>query len=558
MKPQKNTYLSMALAAALCFTVLSTGSRALAAGSIYVNDSQNVLSSDIGSAYAVGDTGTVSGTSGAYAITGSGVEQIGQASTTPNVPSGDPDGTTVNVLKQTARVGLYYYYNSSRNTALASANLENKVGSGYQFGYYDTARVFHALGSTDVTQLTMVPDVNTAVSGGTIGCYHVQVPAPYGDFNSAKYAAAQYAGGFPAYINGTYYVMIGNYQSAAETNNARAALGITANIFTGSNRCVTVTKTGTTQILFEFDCGTNANLAVHPVSNTKSITWFKGYAYYGDFEYYRYSGNPLLTVINVVNVEDYVKGVIPYEMGASFPLEALKAQALCARSFFATHVNGYSSYGFDLTADTYCQAYRGTNSANSVTDSAVDATCGEYVTYGGSICSALYSASDGGGTEDSENVFVDPYPYLRGVADPFEADIPQSLNYYKSWSYEFTGAQLASKLASLGYSGGDVVSVVPEYSDTGNVIKINFTGANGAAFALTKDGCRTGLGLPNIHYTVSQSPSGSFVINGSGWGHNVGMSQWGAYSMAKNYGLNYRQIIRYYYTGANISQGIVA
>lgn len=544
------------LAAALCFSVFSIGGGAYAADSIYVNDSQNVLSGDISSAYAVGDTGTVSVTGGTYAITGSGVVQIGQSTTPiPTVPSGDPDGTTIGIKQQTVRVGLNYYYSSSRNTALTYANLENKVGSGYQFGYYDSSRVFHALGSTDVTTLTMVPNVNTVVVGGTVGCYNIQLPNAYADFDSAKAAASQYADGFPAYINGAYYAMIGNYQSAADTNNARVSLGVTGNIFTGSSRCVAVTKTNTTKILFEFDCGTNANLAVRPLAaNTKAITWFKGYAYYGDFEYFRYI-NDKLTVTNILNIEDYVKGVLPYEMSSSWPAEALKAQALCARSYFATSVGKFSSYGFDLTNDDLSQVYRGTNSATSATDSAVDATVGEYVAYNGSVCSTFYFSSDGGGTEDSENIFLTALPYLRGVLDPYEDAVPQSLNSRKSWSYEFTGAQLASKLASYGYSGGNIVSMTPEYSDTNNVIKMTFSDANGNKKVLTKDSNYGVLGLPSVHYTVTQSATGAFVITGSGWGHNVGMSQFGAYSMAKNYGLNYRQIIRFYFTGVNISQG---
>ncbi len=556
MKRKMHTFLPFMLAAVLCFSVLSIGGNAYAADSIYVNDSQNVLSGDISSSYAVGDTGTVSVAGGTYAITGSGVVQIGQSSTTPpTVPSGDPDGTTVGIKQQTVRVGLNYYYSSSRNTALTYANLENKVGSGYQFGYYDSSRVFRVLGSTDVTTLTMVPNVNTAVPSGTVGCYNIQLPNAYADFDTAKSVASQYADGFPAYINGAYYVMIGNYQSAGETNTARVSLGVTGNIFTGSSRCVAVTKTNTTKILFMFDCGTNANLAVHPLSaNTKAITWFKGYAYYGDFEYFRYT-NDKLTVVNILNIEDYVKGVLPYEMSSSWPQEALKAQALCARSYFATSVGKFSSYGFDLTNDDLSQVYRGTNSATSATDAAVDATAGEYVTYNGSVCSTFYFSSDGGGTEDSENIFLTALPYLRGVLDPYEDAVPQSLNSRKSWSYEFTGAQIAAKLASCGYSGGDIVSMTPEYSDTNNVIKMTFSDANGNTKVLTKDSNYGVLGLQSVHYTVTQSATGTFVITGSGWGHNVGMSQFGAYSMAKNYGLNYRQIIRFYFTGVNISQG---
>ena len=561
MKRTLDTFLSFSLAAVLFLSVLGTGEAAYAADSIYVNDSQSVLSGDLSSSYAVGDTGSVSVTGGTYVITGSGVMQIGQSTTpttTPTIPSGDPDGTTVGIKQQTVRVGLNYNYSSTRNTALPSANLLNKVGSGYQFGYYDSSRVFHALGSTDVTALTMVPDVNTAVSGGTIGCFHIQLPNTYGNFDSAKAAASQYADGFPAYINGAYYAMIGNYQSTADTNTAIASLGVGGSAFTGSSRCVSVAKTDTTKLLFEFDCGTNANLAVHPVNNAgKAITWFKGYLYYGDFEYFRYTSDKL-TVTNVLNIEDYVKGVIPYEMSSSWPTEALKAQALCARSYFATSVGRFSIYGFDVTNDDLSQVYHGTNLATTSTDAAVDATQGEYVTYNGSVCSTFYFSSDGGGTEDCENIFTNSLPYLRGVLDPFENDVPLSLNSRKSWSYELTGAQIEAKLAAYGYSGGDIVSMTPEYSDTNNVIKMTFSDASGNTKVLTKQSNFTVLGLPSIHYTVTQSATGTFVITGGGWGHNIGMSQFGAYSMAKNYGLNYRQIIRYYFTGVNISQGTVA
>jgi len=560
MKRKMHTILTVLLAALLLVPLLNAGTFASAAGSIYVNDSSNVLSGDLGSAYAVGGTGSSSVVGGSYAITGSGVELIGKSAGTPTIPSGDADGTTIRVSQMTARVGLYYYYSGSRNTALSTASLENKVGRGYKFGYYDANRNFIELGSTEVTTLTMVPDINTAVSSGTVGCYHIKLLNQYSDFNAAKYAAAQYADGFPAYINGVYYVLIGNYQSAADTNTARTNMGIMGDIFTGSSRCVAVTKTGTTKILFEFDGGSSANLAVRPVAlGSKAITWFKGYAYYGDFEYFRYITDKL-TVINIVDLEDYVKGVIPYEMSPSWPIEALKAQALCARSYFATNVNTYSKYGFDVTGDTYSQAYRGTNLATSTTDTAVDVTQGEYVTSNGSVCSALYFSSDGGGTENSENIFTTAYPYLRGVLDPFEDDVPLTMNTYKSWHYEFTGAQLTAKLTAQGYTGGTITNVIPTYSNTGNVISLTFSDAGGASFTVTKSSCYSVLGLPSVHYTItaSQTTTGLFVIDGGGWGHNVGMSQWGAYSMAKNYGLNYRQIIRYYYTGVNISKGIVA
>lgn len=551
---------SLVLTGLMILTVLGTTSVSEAAGQIYVNDGNNVLSGDVSSAYVVGGMGNVSVAGGTYVITGDGIKQLGQSAVTPpvTIPDGSDDGTTVAVKTTVARIGLYYFYNNSRNTSLSFANLENKVGSGYQFGYYDSSRVFHQLGNTTATKLTMMPDLNTAVPAGTVGAFHIKLPNTYPDFTSTQTAASKYSGGFPAYINGLYYVLVGNYQSADDASAGMTTLGLNGTIYTGSSSSVTVTKTDTLKSIFELDCGTT-NLAVHPVSTTKAVTWFKSLSYYGDFEYFRYLSDKL-TVINVVNIEDYIKGVVAVEMSSSWPIEALKAQALCARSYYATNIGSYSSYGFDVTADTYSQAYKGTSYSSANSDAAVDATAGEYVTYGGSICSTFFFASDGGSTENSENIFVTALPYCRGVFDPFEDAVPATLNSYKSWHYEFTGAQIAAKLASFGYIGTDVTSVTPTYSDTNNVIRLLFEDNKGNSIIISKSFCYSALGLPSVHYTITAptNASGNFVIDGGGWGHNVGMSQWGAYSMAKNSNLNYRQIIRFYYTGVNISKSVMA
>lgn len=476
----KRSFTGILIFALVLTATINFSGGAKAENTIYVNDSQGTLVGEIGSSYVIGANGEVSTAGGDYAITGDGVVKVGQASTTPDVPDPGDDGSTVSLKTDIVRVGLNYYYSSSRDTALTSASLENKVGSGYKFGYFDSNRVFHELGSTNEKQITMTPN--------------------------------------------------------------------------GDGRGVSVKKTGTSTVLYEHtDSG--VNLAVRPVSNSgKAETWFKGNTYYGDFEYYRYVPTKL-TVINVLNVEDYVKGVVPIEMSASWPIEALKAQALCARTYFARSIGNYSKYGFDITADTYCQAYLGTSRANSNSDAAVDATAGKYVTYNGSLCTTFYFSSDGGGTESSENIFEAALPYCRGVVDPYEEAIPSF--GYKSWSYDFTSAELAAKLKSYGIS--NVASVEPTYSATNNVIKLTVYDLNGNKATLSKSSCYSVLGLPSVHYTVTKSAENPnvYIFKGSGWGHNVGMSQWGAYSMAKYYGMNYRQIISFYFTGVKISTGIL-
>lgn len=514
MKKHLLKILSFAL-----FVTLLLGT-AVAAGNIYVNDSSGLLSGDLADAYAIGADGSTQqvGSGQAYAMTASGVAPINGES---NVP----------VELSKVRVGLFY-----GSEALAEARLENAVGSGYQFGYYDADRVFHAVGSTSEKLISMVPDLNVTVDAGKIGCYHIRLSQTYSDFNTAK-AAADAKGGFPAYYNGTYYVLIGNYQSQADAQTALKNGGYSGTAYSASDRCVVVTKTGTTQILFEFDCGSTYSLAVAPISSSgKAVTWCKGYKYYGDFQYTRLTSGAL-TVVNFVDLEDYVKGVVPYEMSSSWPLEALKAQAVCARTYVATNQNKYRAYGFDVTNNTSCQVYRGLSGANETTDRAVDETAGLFVRYQGELCQVLYFAADGGATEDSENVWSDAViPYLRGVEDPYEADIDF---YCKSWSKTVPRSQT-----------GDISLT---NTRMGNVMTVT---ANGKTY--TKDAVRTflsNIGSPynSRRFTVSYNAADdTYTINGSGYGHNLGMSQWGAYSMAAKHNKTCEEIISFYFTGAYV------
>jgi stage II sporulation protein D len=272
-----------------------------------------------------------------------------------------------------------------------------------------------------------------------------------------------------------------------------------------------------------------------------------------------------MTVVNFVRMEDYIKGVVSAEMTESWPLEALKAQAIAARTYAARNLGGYSQYGFDVTGTASSQAYGGTAAVGSNIAAAVEATAGLYLTYGGALCATLYFSSDGGGTEDSENVFTSALPYLRGVLDPYE-EAAADINKYSSWTRSWTRDSIRSKITALGYSFGTLAEILPTYSDTGNVIKIAFedtegrtvTFSAGSRYAFCYYSAR--LNLPSIHFTVQISATNPdvYVFSGSGWGHNVGMSQFGAYAMAKYYGKTYDQILAFYYTGAGLSRGVTA
>ncbi len=103
----------------------------------------------------------------------------------------------------------------------------------------------------------------------------------------------------------------------------------------------------------------------------------------------------------------------------------------------------------------------------------------------------------------------------------------------------------------------DVNQVKASYSDTGNVIKLTLTSSSGKQAVISRSYCRTTLGLPSIRYSVEKNRSGDFVFTGSGWGHNIGMSQFGAYAMAEYYDKTYKDILGFYYTGVGLSYGKV-
>lgn len=284
------------------------------------------------------------------------------------------------------------------------------------------------------------------------------------------------------------------------------------------------------------------------------VTLCGGNRYFGDFGF-AVLADERLTVVNYVDLERYVMGVCASEMTESWPIEALKAQAVAARTYAQRNIRSsvyYYACGFDVTADTYSQAYRGIRGVGENIMQAVCETENQYLTYKGSLIDAVYSAADGGATEDGENVFGVYSGYLIGVSDPYEAAAERE-NPYSEWIVTLTPAQLGGKVGI-----GPVRSVVPTYSDAGNVVKLELTSTSGETATLIRDRCRTSLGLKNIHYEVSRDPSGNYVFTGSGCGHNLGMSQWGAYAMAKYYEKDYRFILGFYYTQVGISYGEIA
>lgn len=257
------------------------------------------------------------------------------------------------------------------------------------------------------------------------------------------------------------------------------------------NDAFQVTDTATGSVLYTSEAGAD-HLAIRPNS---TLTWFKGYKWYGDFVYRRASGSNI-SVINYVGLEDYVKGVLPYEISADWPAEAQKAQAVCARSF-ALGTHKHTSEGYDLCNTTNCQVYLGANLATAASNAAVDATKGEYLTYNDNLVIGYFFSSDGGATEDAANVWGGDYAYLQGKVDPYET-------YDSSWTVTLTAEEVRQKLIKAGYSIGTVAKVeVTKRTDTNNVNEVTVTDTSGNKVTIQRANVRTVFGLNSIRYSIT-------------------------------------------------------
>jgi len=340
-----------------------------------------------------------------------------------------------------------------------------------------------------------------------------------------------------------------------------------------SNGSTFTVKDGNAKVVYT----SSATFALHAVADSgkKGVTKVNGsYRYYGDFEFRQIgSGSGNFALINVVNIEDYVKGVIPYEFSNVWPLETLKAAAVAARTYVMNSWGSYSSYGFDLICDNGSQTYRGRaitydESYFTVTDQAVEGTANQYLTYDGKLCICFYFSSDGGATEDYSHINISStaYPYLKGKVDPYEAAIASIAGNYKSTITNLrtgnTMTSLASKLG-LGTIAKNGIRI-DTYQTTGNVKSITITDVNGKSYTISQSSSINrwnflsyfGFTGYSYRFTVSYNSSAdSFTVTRYGWGHNMGMSQWGAYSMAKNYAKDYQDILGFYYDGTHLQVG---
>ena len=330
-------------------------------------------------------------------------------------------------------------------------------------------------------------------------------------------------------------------------------------------------------------------------------------SYRGRMEIGRYGGRATVTAVNVVGLEEYLYGVVPCEMPASWSMEALKAQAVCARSYALTKA-GYRAgtditRGFRMEDTIQSQVYGGLNFEHSRSTAAVEATKGKTLCYENRTVAGYYFSSSGGHTENVEDVWGVVVPYLQGVPDLYETEPSK-----KPWTVTLKKKELERLLQAEGKDVGTVRKVVQEITtSSGRVTSLRVIGSKKTVSLATSD-LRNVLELPSTKFKVinrettpdtvvvqgnglikETSISECYVISGNGdvekataekqyvvisednltgfgtdlpaedevlfvgmgHGHGVGLSQSGANGMG-NHGFSYEEILEHYFTGISV------
>ncbi len=434
------------------------------------------------------------------------------------------------------------------------------------------------------------------------GPFHVQVGKLFPSITEAEKFIASlkiqenpylvYEGGWKVFV-GLYIDEKSSKKSADEikTNTGEEAIVIQPS----STRVQVLDKQD--KVLFMYDATEQIYFQAFQDKGSIPLVNVEGKNYRGEITVKRMNGNDM-AVINKVPLEEYLYGVIPREMPALWPLEALKAQAVAARGYAVTSMGRFKNSGFDLCNTTNSQVYGGYDGEHVNSNRAVDETKSRIITYNGNPVIPYFHANSGGHTENSENIWSNALPYIRGVKDDYSLGVPSS-----TWNVTFTGAQIKEALEKNGIFIGEPKSItITERSVNGRVLTLIVEGTKGKE-TMTKEKSRRVFGLRSTWFNVSLQGGGSvavktaskdgsqvnvtnahvmtadglkvlknstnikmfngksykeiesgpevFSFEGKGFGHGLGLSQHGARKMAE-LNFTFDQILTHYYTGVKV------
>lgn len=499
------------------------------------------------------------------------------------------------------RIGLEYKYKNANRIDIKN----NEILMGYELkGDFIPEAVFQSN-----TGFCVIPST----------AYFISINQYFNTYDEAKALAKDFQrlglDAFPSGLSSSKWtVYIGEFSSYGEAQ----AISLSASDLTGIEGMIK--EPSNTRIMLK-----NQNEIIAVIEGEEAYPQFVGMSsnfrdevidfgdrqYRGRMEFGRYGGAGI-TAVNVILLDEYLYGVVPSEMYAGWNIEALKAQSVVARNYAVLFMGKHKNSGYDLCDGEHCQAYKGYGVENANSNQAVKETQGELLYYDDEIIETFYFASSGGYTENSENVWITPLPYLKAVPDIYEEN-------HQDWTRSFSKEQIEALLANSGKNIGEVLDLqIVSYTPGGRAMELKIIGTKGSE-TLTKETVRTffksnGVSLPSrmfeiikngdssssnsivavgdgntkknisqsqiyvigedktiktlylendsvcvqgangvneISITPSVSVSGDFVFKGKGSGHGVGLSQWGAKGMADQ-GYNYKQILSYYYTGTTV------
>ncbi len=521
-------------------------------------------------------------------------------------------------LNETIRVGLYF-----EKSAVLSVDIGSKTG--FQMGYERDGEFIPIMLETDVQNVVVRkdvyyvktadgfvqywPDSDVKKAGTKYGPHHIQIGQSYTNYNKIKSEIDSLnRKGLNTYImfaDDAYKIWTGLYPSKEEAeediSHISEVSGESCNVIALSAKRVQVIDSSTNEVKMMFDSASSF-LQIRPIEREGEVPTISvnGRLYRGAVEFKRFSDSDM-TVINVVDLEEYLYGILPREMGGSWPLEALKAQAVSARTYTIINMNKHNAYGFNLCTTEHCHVYGGFQDEHPTSTQAVEETRGQLLLYNGKPASTYYFSTSGGHTEDVRNVWGGSgYPYLSGVEDTYE---PTERSERGIWEIEMTPQKAQEIFKAKGYDLGQILSMtVLERSDSGRVIKLKVIGTkdehifersmtrnvfgarfvNSQMYTITTDSDFYIKGKEEIESTMKTttnvkvlSASGVstfstsqgriyakgndtkksyavipsiYVFSGKGFGHGVGMSQWGARGMAEE-GFGYDEILTHYYPG---------
>lgn len=426
--------------------------------------------------------------------------------------------------------------------------------------------------------------------------FHIQIGESFDNVSSAnsKMEELRDERFYIAYITDKWYIMYGDYNDKDSAQKEMSLVSTSENvkIFDSSNLPqIKVVQNGSIKFVFY------SSKDIFQIRPNDKLISIKENKYRGYLEVNRNLDSDMI-VINVINIEDYLGGVVPAEIGSNVSIEAQKAQAVAARTYALTSIERHKSNNFHLCNSEHCQVYKGYNIEKELTNKAISETKGKRVLYNGKLAATFYFACSGGMTEDVENVWGTAYPYLKSVEDKY--DNLYSKNYM--WDKVMTIDDLTNVMNNYNYNIGKVISVdITKRSASKRVIEVLVKGENGSQI-LKLEKCRNVFGLKSQMYdligngqsdkvavgngimfkfmdlkgkkVVTQdgikeltkdnikvvSADGikelsknvtEYKFSGIGSGHGVGMSQVGAIGMAEA-GFKFDEILKHYFTNVSV------